>query len=304
MNNNIFVSIICLTYNHEKYIKDALDGFVNQKTKYAYEIIIHDDCSTDNTASIIKEYCEKYPNLFVPIYEKENIYSQLRKSGRGLIKEICFPKVRGKYICFCEGDDYWNDPYLIEKKVNFLENHSEYCAYLHRTRYFDCENNSFIGYSNSSEEEYEFTFEDAIYLKSHTTGWMIRTEIYQCPISDKISFIRNFSDQKLALWSTFYGRVYYTPEVMSVWRKNVEGSWTKRNINGGKKQKISYFKKRNKFLKKLNKICSKKYSLFINKMIVQNKIKIAEVKNLFLSIYFWKIINKILYKKLNKDRAK
>lgn len=117
-----FVSILCLTYNHESYIKDALHGFLAQKTKYPFEVIIHDDCSSDDTQMIISSYAQKYPRIIVPVYQKRNLYS------RGInIFSIVFPLARGKYIAYCEGDDYWVDQYKIEKQVSFLADNNEYC---------------------------------------------------------------------------------------------------------------------------------------------------------------------------------
>ena len=75
MKDDIMVSICCITYNHEKYIREALDSFLMQNTDFKYEIVIHDDASTDNTANIIREYEEKYPDIIKPIYQKENQYS-------------------------------------------------------------------------------------------------------------------------------------------------------------------------------------------------------------------------------------
>jgi glycosyltransferase involved in cell wall biosynthesis len=116
------VSICCITYNHEKYIRDALEGFLVQKTNFSFEIIINDDASTDNTANIIREYEEKYPELFVCIYQKENQWSKGIRPSTTYV----WPKARGKYIALCEGDDYWTDPYKLQKQVDFLETNPEY----------------------------------------------------------------------------------------------------------------------------------------------------------------------------------
>jgi len=100
--NHPVVSICCTTYNHEKYIAEAIDSFLMQETDFPFEIIVRDDASLDNTASIIREYEKKYPNIIKPIYEKENGYQ------RG-IKPMpeCFEKAKGTYVALCEGDDYW-----------------------------------------------------------------------------------------------------------------------------------------------------------------------------------------------------
>lgn len=117
------VSIICTAYNHEKYIAQTLDGFLIQKTNFPFEIIVHEDASTDSTASIIRAYEAKYPDLFVTIYQKENQYS---KKNVNIRSDIVLALVRGEYVAFCEGDDYWIDPYKLQKQVEFLEKHSDY----------------------------------------------------------------------------------------------------------------------------------------------------------------------------------
>ena len=123
-NNSLpLVSILCDTFNHEKYISQALDGFIMQQTSFPFEIIVHDDASTDNTAQIIREYELKYPDLFVPIYQTENQFS---KPEVNIWTDITFPKARGKYIALCEGDDYWTDPLKLQKQVDFLEENPEY----------------------------------------------------------------------------------------------------------------------------------------------------------------------------------
>lgn len=120
------LSIACITYNQEPYIRQCLDGFIMQKTNFKFEIVIHDDASTDGTADIIKDYIEKYPDLFVPILQKKNRYSE----GKGILVPYVFPKCRGKYIAFCEGDDYWIDPLKLQKQVDYLETHDD-CGIVH-----------------------------------------------------------------------------------------------------------------------------------------------------------------------------
>ena len=105
MEDGIVVSVYCLAYNHEQYIRDALEGFVRQKTNFRYEVLVHDDASTDNTPAIIREYAQKYPDIIKPIFQTENQYSK----GVKILPEIIHPKSSGRYIAFCEGDDYWCD---------------------------------------------------------------------------------------------------------------------------------------------------------------------------------------------------
>jgi glycosyltransferase involved in cell wall biosynthesis len=121
-DNQIFLSICCLTYNHELYIRDCLEGFIKQKTNFLFEILIHDDASTDRTPEIIRDYERIYPELIKPIYQKENQYSK----GKGISIKFQFPRAKGKYIAICEGDDYWTDPYKLQKQVDFLEKNDDY----------------------------------------------------------------------------------------------------------------------------------------------------------------------------------
>lgn len=119
--DSIMVSIRCYAYNHENYIAQCLEGFVMQKTTFRFEAIVHDDASTDGTAAIIREYAEKYPDIIKPIYETENQFSK----HDGSLGRIMKVHTHGKYIAYCEGDDYWIDPYKLQKQVNILESHPD-----------------------------------------------------------------------------------------------------------------------------------------------------------------------------------
>ena len=122
------VAIECLAYNHGPYIRQCLDGFVMQKTDFPFIAIVHDDASTDNTAEIIQEYALKYPDIIKPILETENQYSKKDGSLGRIIKKAIPEQVR--YIALCEGDDYWIDPYKLQKQINYMESHPE-CVLTH-----------------------------------------------------------------------------------------------------------------------------------------------------------------------------
>ena len=116
-NKDIMVTVFCTAYNHEKYIRQCLDGFVMQKTTFKYEVIVHEDASTDHTADIIKEYEKKYPEIIKPIYENENQY----KKGIDYVEMFCLNNAKGKYIALCEGDDFWVDEYKLQKQFDVME---------------------------------------------------------------------------------------------------------------------------------------------------------------------------------------
>ncbi|MCB6587670.1 glycosyltransferase family 2 protein [bacterium 210702-DFI.5.13] len=128
MSDEIMISIECLVYNHEKYLRRCLDGFIAQDTKYRFEVLVHDDASKDSSQSIIMEYAKKYPKIIVPLLEKENQYS---KGTIQMNEKYIYPHVRGKYFAICEGDDYWIDIHKLEKQVDFLEEHPDYSFTFH-----------------------------------------------------------------------------------------------------------------------------------------------------------------------------
>lgn len=121
-SKQLMVSIQCCVYNQEKYIRQCLDGLVRQNTNFRFEAIVHDDASTDSSATIIREYAAKYPDIIKPILETENQYSK----KDGTLGRIMDEASNGKYIAFCEGDDYWTDPGKLQKQVDFMEAHPEY----------------------------------------------------------------------------------------------------------------------------------------------------------------------------------
>lgn len=122
----LLVSIDCTAYNHENYIKDALNGFLSQRTDFGFEVLIHDDCSTDRTKEIIQDYVKKFPTIIKPIYQTENQFSK----GGSISAGFQFPRAGGKYIAICEGDDFWTDTDKLQKQIDFLEQ-NENCVLVH-----------------------------------------------------------------------------------------------------------------------------------------------------------------------------
>ena len=170
------VSINCITYNHEAYIRKALEGFLMQKTDFKFEVLIHDDASTDQTANIIRKYEKKYPEIIKPIYQKENQYSK----NISISKHFQYPRARGKFIAMCEGDDYWIDPLKLQKQVKFLENNPDFSMSCH---------NAIVLWENKQKRPELFSpdiLQSILGIKDILKGWFIptasiifRTEITQ-----------------------------------------------------------------------------------------------------------------------------
>lgn len=179
----ILVSICCTVYNHSAYIRQCIDGFMMQKTNFRYEVLIHDDASTDGTQGIIREYERKFPEIIKPIYQKENQYS---KGGRISIR-FNIPRAKGKYIAFCEGDDYWIDPLKLQKQVDFLENNEEYYLVGMRNYIYDQKKNKI--FIDKASLHYTSSFETSDYINHllcHTSTFCLRKEYFYNPEMNNI----------------------------------------------------------------------------------------------------------------------
>lgn len=226
----LMVSIKCLAYNHGKFIRETLEGFVMQKTNFRFEAIVHDDASTDNTAEIIREYAEKYPNIIKPIYETENQYS--KKDGS--LTKIMYNACNGKYIAMCEGDDYWTDPYKLQKQLDFLEKHPDYVMCSHRF-------NKYWQESDVWEEDTDKDFKGIDYNLHNLIGgkWLTQTltVMYRRSALD----LKRYESYGMSLdMILFYellrqGKGYCFPEVMGVYRYHRGGVWSEASLDTQRK---------------------------------------------------------------------
>lgn len=229
-SNQILVSVICMCYNHENYIKTALDGFLKQKTNFAYEVIVHDDASTDKSPEIIRNYAEKNPQIITAILQKENQYSK----GINSTKLFVLPYVKGKYIAYCEGDDYWIDDRKLQKQVDFLENHLEYTACVHNTKIYNCQKRKFVGYISKKNIDYDIQLSEVINRGSYayqTSSLLMRKEFF-CEETPYSIFAKGFKDWPLAIMLNLNGKIRYFRDTMSVYRLfSNKTSWST-NSNG------------------------------------------------------------------------
>ncbi|MCJ1883331.1 glycosyltransferase [Pseudomonas sp. LA21] len=126
------LSIVCLAYNQVDYIGRTLDSFLEQITDFRFEVLVNDDASTDGTTEVIADYAARYPHIIKPIFHKENQYSKGVSQGI-----LVFRKARGRYIAYCEGDDFWTDPHKLQIQVDFLERNADYVITYHDAYVFD-----------------------------------------------------------------------------------------------------------------------------------------------------------------------
>lgn len=236
MEQNITVSIVCNVYNHEKYLRDALEGFVTQKTDFPFEVLVHDDASPDSSADIIREYEAKYPDIIKPIYQTENQYSQ--KIPINTTYQI--PRIRGKYVAVCEGDDYWTDPLKLQKQVDFLESHPEYTLCACSTVWHNLKT-GILEDRGHLEEDIDVSLEELISgTQSHFFQYasiMVKKEIF----TDRPDWMRLFpiGDYPLTIHAALKGKVRMLADVMTVYRYYAANSWTVRMDNDKSRELVS-----------------------------------------------------------------
>lgn len=263
MKEDIMVSIICNAYNHEKYIRDALESFVNQKTNFVFEILLHDDASTDKTPDIIREYENKYPELVKPIYQTENQYSK----KMGLVGKIQYARVQGKYIAFCEGDDYWTDPYKLQKQYDAMEQHPEVDMCAHGAIGVNEDSKKIEKYICPRDEDGILSVEEII----EQGGGFIATNslFYRSEINKNIPEFRKYKnfDYTIQMHGALKGGILYLSDIMSAYRLNSIGSWTVRNKNVS--SQIELMDRLVNVLELLDEFTQHKYNTIIEKVIIR-----------------------------------
>lgn len=267
MNNDnrlLMVSIWCMAYNHENYIRQCLEGFVMQKTNFRFEAIVHDDASTDGTAAIVREYAEKYPDIIKPIFETENQYSK----GNGALDRIMDENCTGKYIALCEGDDFWIDPLKLQKQVDYMDSHSECTMTCNRAKLFSVRDGKFIGEKYCRESDGELNPVDII----NRTGLYIPT----CSLMYRPEILKNYpdycqncnvGDYPLQITAAMKGYIYYFDKVMSVYRIDNPNSWAgKQKFNSIDPKRLHIVRSQMEMFKGFSKDYPKFQGVYNNKI--------------------------------------
>lgn len=232
------VSICCATYNHEKYLVQALDSFLMQKVSFPIEIVIGDDCSTDSTPRIVQDYAGRFPELFRVIASDANV--GVSQNGFRIRAAA-----RGKYIALCEGDDYWTDPEKLQKQVDFLEKNPDFTVASHWV--------DNVGDSGELLEKQVFTgekcpevfgVEQAIRgTPTHMNSWVFRTSALRAIPQPKMDLVLRLPahDEPLLLLLLVQGKGFCFPEKMGAWRHHAGGYWTPRTELNRRFALLQYF---------------------------------------------------------------
>ena len=219
-SESVMLSILVPTYNHEKYIVEALDSIFAQNTQYSYEVLVGDDCSTDGTQNVLKQYEKEHENRLQVIYRDHNISKEV--IGNGLDLRL---RAKGKYCIMLEGDDYWTDPNKIQEQITFLEQNPEYVAVAHNCIVVDQN-------SKPTNEEYPQCKDNEYTLKHFSRGILpgqtetvmfknwIKTRFFDTSLFDKKL---SPSDQIIYFSFITHGKIYCIQKVMSAYRHIVKG---------------------------------------------------------------------------------
>lgn len=229
------VCVYCVTFNHEKYIRQCLEGFVTQQTYFPFVVVVVDDASTDKTPSIVSEFAEKYPCIILPVFLKENHFSINRPKEPYLIPFL----KKSKYVAFCEGDDYWTDPKKLQKQVDALEKHKDCKVCVHRVEK--------IYENGESQNKYlpPYTLrtgriKSKRFIRMFCEGYPFQTNCYMLSGVDFYSYITSglkfgrvdmSSDLPIIFYFGQLANAYYINENMSCYRVGGIGSHNERMIN-------------------------------------------------------------------------
>ncbi|MBR4826590.1 MAG: glycosyltransferase, partial [Bacteroidales bacterium] len=221
--SEVKVTVICLAYNHEAWIRDALEGFLGQKTPWPFEVLVHDDASTDGTAAIIREYESRRPDVIRGFYAPQNRTSQ----GIVISRDVLFPYIRGEFVALCEGDDYWCSPDKLRRQVEALEEHPEADICAHAARRVRPDGK--VIYDAPYHRDCVIPAEEVIlggggYVA--TASLLCRRGAYMLatPMRDVL-----YSDYALQIQGALRGGMVYVKDCMAVYRQGLPGSWTRQH---------------------------------------------------------------------------
>lgn len=168
------LTVCIITYNHEKYIAECLEGILMQQTSFLFDILIGEDCSTDKTRDIIRYFENKYPGIIKPVYHEKNVGAPRNHF------EYCFPMITSPYVAICDGDDYWTDPGKLQKQVDFLDQHPECVICFHRINSVDSDS-GIVQQQQPGGTPVLYSWKDIFHISIPTLSVVFRNRIERFP---------------------------------------------------------------------------------------------------------------------------
>lgn len=259
LNTNVTLTIEVVTYNYAAYIESCLNGILNQKTKYTYEILIYDDNSYDGTKDIIKNFAEKYPEIIHAFLAKENTYNSKK---RPIINRVLIEKyAHGQFVSFCEGDDFWIDNNKIEKQINFMIQNPAYVLSVHNAYKIDMRNNvqkPMLSITQDMELDAETIIKQK-YGMLPTASMIGKKEVF---LVGDFLFGYTIGDWNVQLSAISKGKVYYHKEIMSVYRFFLQDSWSMRTFESYT-NRLEHVSQMLNLLEEFDVYTERKYNIYI-----------------------------------------
>jgi glycosyltransferase involved in cell wall biosynthesis len=257
------VTVSLVVFNQENYLREAIESCLMQKVNFSYEIIIHDDKSSDNSANIIMDYANKYPDVIVPILQTENQFSQ----GTEIISKFIIPKAKGKYVAFLEGDDYWNDPMKLQFQVDFMESHFDVAMCFTATKKIHASNPDKPKIRRYKRHHSVVPHQDVILIGGSLLDMgavVARKSVFND--IPKWYYYSQMWDNTVPLLSMLHGHIFFLNRVTCVYRENTPGSYTQKNVRAIEKRKAHILKTIH-LLEEFNKGTNNKYNNFVDRKI-------------------------------------
>lgn len=276
------VSICCTTYNHERYISEALESFLSQTTEFTYEICIHDDASTDSTPQILIEYQNKYPQKINLVLQSEN---QTQKGIKKISYVFNHTRAKGKYIAICEGDDYWTDCDKLQKQIDFMEKNKDFSMTFHSAKIVNTSGKT-TGKLQPFLCDREVGTDEIIYGGGGicpTASIIYRKECFNNP--PQFYFNSPVGDYPMQIILASKGKVFYFNKEMSAYRKVLSGGASWSFTNNSKEKKVLVYKGLELMLKEFNNYTNYQYMNAVLKAIRLNDIELSILNKDFFALF-------------------
>ena len=303
----IKVSVLCVAYNHEPFIEDAITGFLMQETNFAFEVIIHDDASTDSTADIIREYQARYPSIIKPIYQTENQYSKGRFKPTLYMQKV----VKGKFMAICEGDDYWIAANKLQKQLDICEKDRSISFVGHSALTLSVRTSTFYSVKVWNNRNYISNLHDVLSEAraygqfSPTASYFIKKEVFD-HLPDWFVDAPG-GDEFLEYFSALQGKMVNLSDVMSVYRIENATAWNG-YLDSNVDFRINFYMKRLLVLNFFKAMIGSKEKRLVDKMISEmyegllydkGKQKVTDgIKFFFQSAFYARKVRFSMFKKL------
>ena len=289
------ITVIVMTYNQKQYISKALDSILVQKGDIDFDIIIHDDCSSDGTLELIREYQKNNPNKITIIEEKERRF--IEEGFNMMIYNHVVPFIDSKYVAYCDGDDYWCDDYKLQKQLAFMEAHPDYSMCFHCSYQLknDVDLSSKWFVDDEGDIDMSFIISDVPGIKIATSSLFVRSDVFK----DFPNWRKLYPVEDIPLYmnAAMNGKIHRLSDLMCVYRQFAVGSWSSQNKDNIQRT-IDHLEKMKAAINCFNEQTGGVYQQLVSKQVLSFEFRIALLKKDYKTIFLKKY--KHLYKRLSK----